>query len=89
MPRHSTIVEERNMLNSFKSRMLKALAANRKSKNHWLECDKHDLLDGLDRNLDIVVEQVCHRPVVNKAEVRKRCANIANFAAMIADRYKE
>jgi hypothetical protein len=89
MPRRSTIEEERDLLINFTSRMLNKLVANRDSKIHWLECDKHDLLDGLDRNLDILVEQVCHRPVVNKAEVRMRCANIANFAAMIADRYKE
>jgi hypothetical protein len=89
MPRHSTIAEERDMLINFTTRMLNTLVANRDSKSHWLECDKYELLDGLDRNLDIVIEQVCHQPQVDKTEVRKRCVNIANFAAMIADRYKE
>lgn len=89
MPKHSTRIQEAALISHFSFLMQDALELNRDSKSHWLECDKHELLDGLDRNLDIVIEQVCHQPQVDKTEVRKRCVNIANFAAMIADRYKE
>jgi hypothetical protein len=87
MPRHSTIAEERDMLINFIPRMLNALVANRDSKSHWLDCDKEDLIDGIERNFDDLCDEL--RAYPDKAEVRKRCVNIANFAAMIADRYKE
>jgi len=87
MPRHSTIAEERDMLTNFTVRMLNALVANRESKSYWLECDKEDLIDGIERNFDDLCDELRVNP--DKAEVRKRCVNIANFAAMIADGYKE
>jgi hypothetical protein len=87
MPRHSTRISEAALISHFSFLMQDALELNRDSKSHWLECDKEDLIDGIERNFDDLCDELRANP--DKAEVRKRCANIANFAAMIADRYKE
>lgn len=87
MPRHSTAEEENDLILRFTAAMRFALLINRDNKSHWESENEDDLLSALEVNLEILTSEISFQP--DRTEVRKRCVNIANFAAMIADRYKE
>ena len=86
MPRHSTLVEERDLIINFSALMLRALVAERDKKEAWPDIQVEVLIEGLVHNHEQLITAFIEN---SSSDVRKRCVNIANFAAMIADRYKE
>jgi hypothetical protein len=74
------------LVSEFTEAMLSALERNRESKVVWTEIPVEDLIDGLQTNHEKLIEGfIAHSP----DEIKKRCVNIANFAAMIAERYSK
>ncbi len=83
---HSSNKQEIMLVSEFTEAMLSALERNRESKVVWTEIPVEDLIDGLQNNHEKLIEGfIAHNP----DEIRKRCVNIANFAAMIAERYSK
>lgn len=83
---HSDATQENNLILSFTAAMRLALLVNRESKEVWTEIPVEDLIDGLQDNHEKLIEGfIAHSP----EEIRKRCVNIGNFAAMIAERYSK
>jgi hypothetical protein len=74
------------MVARFAILMAEALERNRESKVVWTEIPIEDLIDGLQTSHEKLIDGfIAHNP----DEIRKRCVNIANFAAMIAERYSK
>jgi len=74
------------MVMRFTNLMFLALESNRESKVVWTEIPIEDLIDGLQTNHEKLIDGfIAHNP----DEIKKRCVNIANFAAMIAERYSK
>lgn len=83
---HSSNKQEIMLVSEFTEAMLSALESNRESKEVWTEIPIEDLIDGLQTNHEKLIDGfIAHNP----DEIRKRCVNIANFAAMIAERYSK
>lgn len=83
---HSSNKQEIMLVSEFTEAMLSALERNRESKVVWTEIPVEDLIDGLQTNHEKLIDGfIAHNP----DEIRKRCVNIANFAAMIAERYSK
>lgn len=83
---HSTRIQEAALVSHFSLLMQDALESNRESKVVWTEIPVEDLIDGLQTNHEKLIEGfIAHSP----EEIKKRCVNIANFAAMIAERYSK
>lgn len=83
---YSSNKQEIMLVSEFAEAMLSALERNRESKVVWTEISTEDLIDGLQKNYEKLVDTfIAHNP----NEIKKRCVNIANFAAMIAERYSK
>ena len=75
------IEDLRKSVDSFADEMMGQLVANR-GKGHWADCPSHFLIDELNKNLNYLAASVEEG---DKDTVRRRAANVANFAMMIAD----
>ncbi len=83
---YSTRIQEAALVSHFSLLMQDALESNRESKEVWTEIPIEDLIDGLQTNHEKLIDGfIVHNP----DEIKKRCVNIANFAAMIAERYSK
>ncbi len=66
---------------AFAEEMEKQLKAN-EHKGHWDDCKEDFLYDELDKNFQILDFALANNDM---PEILRRCANIANFAMMLAD----
>ena len=72
----------RLIVNVFAEEMEKQLQAN-EHKGDWRDCDSSFLMKELQRNYD----ELWTLQFNDKTNILRRCANIANFAMMMADNW--
>ena len=73
--------EDTKVLGNFMIAMRNKLEMNT-DKVHWSQCNITFLMEGLDRNFDDLTQALING---DKEDVIKSCADIANYAMMIAD----
>lgn len=78
-------MEPREEVKKFAQEMEKQLQAN-EHKGGWKKCNDYLLYKGIEHNARELV-QTLMMAEGNKADIIRRCANIANYAMMIADNF--
>jgi len=77
-------MEPRAVVESFAKEMEKQLRAN-EYKGGWEDCTARHLLDELQRNYIAIISAFLNNDC--DGDITRRCANVANFAMMIADNF--
>lgn len=71
----------------FAEEMERQLQAN-EHKGGWEDCTQEFLLSELNKNKVRLLEAIYgHNPIRREEKILRRCANIANFAMMVADNW--